>query len=202
MVLPATDLYALLLVAFFVQLNGYAELTRPRRPPPPDLRGCDECLQNSRSAAYEEAVERWKINYLQPWKQRKERHDKQKRAERLNTLRTRAAAGDETAMQRQDSERDRISKSVRSLRKRTSEAAAGGDETAMQRQDSERDRKKKSMQMSRKRTWEAAAAGGATAIQWQDSERDRKRQCRDEQRSIQSDGASFTVVHVHVTANA
>ena len=142
MVLPATDGYALFLVAFFVQLNGYAELTRPRRPSAPDLRDCDEWLQNSRSAAYEEALKRWEIGYLQPWQQRKERHDKQKRAERQNTLRKRAAAGDETAMQRQDSERDRINKSKQSLRNRTSEAAAAGDETAMQRQDSERDRKR------------------------------------------------------------
>ena len=135
MVLPATDGYALYLAAFFVKLDGYAELTYPRKPSAPDLR-VKEWLRNSRSAAYEEAVERWKIDYLQPWKQRKERHDKQKRAERLNTLRTRAAAGDATAMQRQDSERDRINKSKRSLRKRTSEAAAAGDATAMQRQDS------------------------------------------------------------------
>ena len=193
MVLPATDLYALLLVAFFVQLNGYAELTRPRRPPPPDLRGCDECLQNSRSAAYEEAVERWKINYLQPWKQRKERHEKQKCAERRKTLRNRtseaAAVVDATAMQRLDSERDRIKKSMQSSRKRISEAAAAGDATAMQRLDSERDRQKKKQQNSRKRTSEAVAAGDATAMQRQDSERDRKRQRRDEQRSIQSDGA-------------
>ena len=136
MVLPATDRYAVLLVAFFVKLNGYAELTRPRRPPAPDLRDGDKRLQNSRSAAYEEAVERWKINYLQPWKQRKERHNQMKRAEWQNTLRKRAAAGDETAMQRQDSERDRKNKSKQTLRNRTSEAAAAGDERAMQRQDS------------------------------------------------------------------
>ena len=65
-----------------------------------------------------------------------------KRAEWQNTLRTRAAAGDATAMQRLDSERDRKKKSEKSSRKRISEAAAAGDETAMQRQDSERDRKR------------------------------------------------------------
>ena len=79
--------------------------------------------------------ERLKIDYLQPWPQRKERHDKQKSAERLKTLRNRdseaAAAGDETAIYWQDSERDRKKKSVQSLRKRTSEAAGAGDETAM-----------------------------------------------------------------------
>ena len=50
------------------------------------------------------------------WQQRDKRHDKQKRAERLKTLRNRdseaAEAGDETARQRQDSERDRMKKSV------------------------------------------------------------------------------------------
>ena len=78
-----------------------------------------------------------------------------KRAEWQNTLRKRAAAGDATAMQRQDSERDRINKKQQSLRNRTSEAAAAGDETAMQRQDSERDRiNNSSMQQAttRKRT--------------------------------------------------
>ena len=125
------------------------------------MSGCT--LQNSRRAAYEEALKRWESDYLQPWQQHKERHNQMKRAEWQKTLRN-----------------------------RTSEAAAVGDATAMQRLDSERDRKKKSMQSSRKRISEAAAAGDATAMQWQDSERDRKRQCRDEQRSIQSDGASFT----------
>ena len=110
MVLPATDRYALLLVAFFVKLNGYAELMRPRKPPAPNLRDGNETLQNSRSAAYEEALKRWEIDYLQPWQQRKERHDKQtKSAERLKSLRNRdseaAAVGDETARQRRDSER-------------------------------------------------------------------------------------------------
>ena len=128
------SLYALLLAAFFAKLNEYAELTYPRKPPAPDWVS-NERLQNSRSAAYEEALKRWESDYLQPWQQRKERHDKQKRAERLNTLRKRvseaAAAGDATAMQRQDSERDRINKSMRSLRKRTSAAAAAGDETCL-----------------------------------------------------------------------
>ena len=131
MVLPATDCYAVLLAAFFVRLDGYAELTHPRKPPAPKWVS-NERLQNSRSAAYEEALKRWKIDYLQPWQQCRERHDKQKSAERLKTLRN-----------------------------RTSEAAAG-------------------------------AAGDETAIQRQDSERDRKRQRRDEQRSIQCDGAPFT----------
>ena len=189
MVLPATDGYALFLVTFFVELDGYAELTCPRKPPAPKWVS-DEWLQNSRRAAYEEALKRWESGYLQPWQQRKERHDKQKRAERLNTLRTRAAAGDETAMQRQDSERDRISKSVRSLRKRTSEAAAGGDETAMQRQDSERDRKKKSEKSSRNRTSEAAAAGDATAMQRRDSERDRKKKSMQSSRKRTSEAAA------------
>ena len=130
MVLPATDRYAVLLVAFFAKLDGYAELMRPHKPPAPDQQVSNERLQNSRNAAYEKAVERWKIDYLQPWEQRKERHEKQKRAERRKTLRN-----------------------------RTSEAAAVGDATAMQRQD---------------------------------SEHDRKRQRRDEQRSVQCDGASFT----------
>ena len=165
--LPKTDCYAVLLVAFFVKLDGYAELTRPHKPPAPDQQVSNGRLQNSRSAAYEEVLKWWEIDYLQPWQQRKERHDKQKRAERLNTLRKRvseaAAAGDATAMQRQDSERDRINKSMRSLRKRTSAAAAAGDETAMQRQD---------------------------------SERDRKRQRRDEQRSTQSDGAPSRLSHI------
>ena len=110
MVLPATDGYALLLVAFFAKLNEYAELTYPRKPPAPNLR-VNEWLQNSRRAAYEEALKRWESDYLQPWQQRKERHEKQKRAERRKTLRNRtseaAAAGDATARQRQDSERDR-----------------------------------------------------------------------------------------------
>ena len=144
MVLLSTDGYALCLLAFFATLDGYAQLKRPERPPAPDPRDGDETLQNSRSAAYEQAIERWKIEYLQPWLQRKERHDKQKRAERRKTLRKRtseaAAVGDLTAMQRQDSERDRKKKSNQSSRKRTSEAAATGDATAMQRQQNSRKR--------------------------------------------------------------
>ena len=121
MVLPSNDRYALCLVAFFAMLDGYAELKRPHKPPPPDLRDGNETLQNLRSAAHEVALERWKIEYLQPWLQRKERHDKQKerhdkqkRDERRKTLRTHAAAGDETARQRQDSERNRNKKSKQS----------------------------------------------------------------------------------------
>ena len=195
MVLLSTDDYALCLLAFFAALDGYAQLKRPERPPAPDPRDGDETLQNLRSVAYEQAIERWKIEYLQPWEQRKERHDRQKRIERRKTLRNRtseaAVVGDATAMQRLDSERDRKKKSMQSSRKRISEAAAAGDATAMQRQDSERDRIKKSMQSSRKRISEAAAAGDATAMQRQDSERDRKRHCRDEQRSIQSNGIAY-----------
>ena len=56
MVLPLTDRYALILVAFFVMLDGYAELKRPHKQPPPDLRDGNETLQNLRSAAYEEAL--------------------------------------------------------------------------------------------------------------------------------------------------
>ena len=111
MVLLSTDGYALCLLAFFATLDEYAQLKRPERPPAPDPRDGDETLQNLRSVAYEQAIERWKIEYLQPWEQRKERHDRQKRAERRKTLRKRtseaAAVGDATAMQRQDSERDR-----------------------------------------------------------------------------------------------
>ena len=165
--LLSTDDYALCLLAFFAALDGYAQLKRPERPPAPDPRDGDETLQNLRSVAYEQAIERWKIEYLQPWEQRKERHDRQKRIERRKTLRN-----------------------------RTSEAAVVGDATAMQRLDSERDRKKKSMQSSRKRISEAAAAGDATAMQWQASERDRKRQCRDERRSIQSNGAPSRLSHI------
>ena len=82
MVLPKTDCYAVLLVAFFVKLDGYAELTRPHKPPAPDQQVSNGRLQNSRSAAYEEVLKRWKIDCLQPWQQRKERHNKQKSAER------------------------------------------------------------------------------------------------------------------------
>ena len=142
MVLPSTDRYALCLVAWFATLDGYAELKRPGKPPAPDQRVSDGTLQVLRNAACEEALQRWKIDYFQPWQHRFERHDKQKRAERLKTLRNRdseaAAAGDETARQRQDSERDR----KQSLRKRNSEAAAVEDETARQRQDSEQDSKR------------------------------------------------------------
>ena len=76
MVLPSTDRYALCLVACFAMLDGYAELKRPDKPPAPDKLVSNETLQDLRSAAYEEALQRWKIDYLQPWQQRKERHDK------------------------------------------------------------------------------------------------------------------------------
>ena len=69
MVLPATDCYAVLLAAFFVKLDGYAELThppKPRKPPVPDQQVSNERLQNSRSAAYEEALKRWESDYMQP----------------------------------------------------------------------------------------------------------------------------------------
>ena len=46
MVLPSIDCYAVILVAFFAKLDGYAEFTRPHKPPAPDLRDGNETLQN------------------------------------------------------------------------------------------------------------------------------------------------------------
>ena len=82
MVLPSTDRYAVFLVAFFAKLDGYAELTRPHKPPAPDLRHGNETLQNLRSAAHKEALQRWEIDYLQPWKQRKEDSERDRKRQR------------------------------------------------------------------------------------------------------------------------
>ena len=81
--LPSADSYAVILVAFFAQLDLYDEFTRPGRPPAPDLRdGDDEPLKNLRSAAQKEALQRWEIHYLQPWNQRKEERDRKRRRDR------------------------------------------------------------------------------------------------------------------------
>ena len=70
--LPSTDCYAVLLVAFFAKLDACDEFTRPHKPPTPNLRVKNETLKNLRSAAHEEALQRWEIYYLQPWNQRQE----------------------------------------------------------------------------------------------------------------------------------
>ena len=58
MVLPSNDRYALCLVAFFAMLDGYAELKRPGKPPAPDQRVSNVTLQDLRSNAYEETLQR------------------------------------------------------------------------------------------------------------------------------------------------
>ena len=77
MVLPSNDRYALCFVPFFAMFDGYAELKRPGKPPAPDQRVSDGTAQDLRNAAYEEALQRWKIDYLQPWQQRKVRAARQ-----------------------------------------------------------------------------------------------------------------------------
>ena len=80
--LPSADKYAVALVLFFTRLDLSDEFKRPGRPPAPDLRVGDEPLKNLRRAAHEEALQRWEIHYLQPWKQRQDERDRKLQRDR------------------------------------------------------------------------------------------------------------------------
>ena len=64
MVLPSSDRYALILVAWFLRLDGLTALQYPNKPPAPNMRVQNETLQVLQSAAFKEALQRWEADYL------------------------------------------------------------------------------------------------------------------------------------------